>query len=110
MKNRYLLVLGAKTTGAKHRTFSKDFLRFPKVNCRVHQERALTAEILQPKSYFCFTGERFVTMYFCCGPVCSPQIELIFDSPLESETVLHHCLSQTQISFFKQKNRMLIAE
>ena len=25
-KNRYLLVLGAKTTGAKHRTFSKDFL------------------------------------------------------------------------------------
>ena len=79
MKNRYLLVLGAKTTGAKHRTFSKDFLRFPKVNCRVHQERALTTE-KKPKSSFCFTGERFVTMYFCCGPVCSPQIELIFDS------------------------------
>ena len=34
MKNRYLLIFGAKTTGANHRTFQ--FLKFRKV----HQERA----------------------------------------------------------------------
>ena len=59
MKNRYLLIFGAKTTGANHRTFQ--FLRFRKV----HQERAFTTEFLESKS---LSGESLVTMYFCCGP------------------------------------------